>query len=95
MPSTSSTPDARRIFVELRMGDVLEVGGARIQLEFKKGQAARMVVRYGWHEETADRGNQVIITRSSIFGVKKTVFEVEGEKQDHGVYGVDTAAASR
>ncbi|WP_448677189.1 hypothetical protein [Delftia acidovorans] len=44
MPSTSSTPDARRIFVELRMGDVLEVGGARIQLEYKKGQAARMVV---------------------------------------------------
>ena len=44
MPSTSSTPDARRIFVELRMGDVLEVGGARIQLEFKKGQAARMVI---------------------------------------------------
>lgn len=44
MPTTSSTPDARRIFVELRMGDVLEVGGARIQLEYKKGQAARMVV---------------------------------------------------
>ena len=52
-------------------------------------------MRYGWHEETADRGNQVIITTSSIFGVKKTVFEVEGEKQDHGVYSVDTAAASR
>jgi len=44
MPSTCSTPDARRIFVELRMGDVLEVGGARIRLEYKKGQAARMVV---------------------------------------------------
>ena len=44
MLSTSSTPDARRIFVELRMGDVLEVGGARIQLEYKKGQAARMVI---------------------------------------------------
>lgn len=44
MLSTSSNPDARRIFVELRMGDVLEVGGARIQLEYKKGQAARMVV---------------------------------------------------
>jgi len=26
------------------MGDVLEVGGARIRLEYKKGQAARMVV---------------------------------------------------
>ncbi|SFB66234.1 hypothetical protein SAMN05444579_1454, partial [Delftia tsuruhatensis] len=29
------------------------------------------------------------------FGVKKSVFEIEGEKQDHGVYGIDTAAASR
>lgn len=44
MPSLPLPPDARRIFVELRMGDVLEVGGARIQLEYKKGQAARMVV---------------------------------------------------
>ena len=36
--------DTRRIFVELRAGDVLEVGGARIQLEYKKGQAARMAI---------------------------------------------------
>ena len=52
-------------------------------------------MRYGWHEETADRGNQVIITTSSIFGVKKTMFEVEREPQDHGVYSIDTAAATR
>lgn len=52
-------------------------------------------MRYGWHEETRDNGNQVVITTSSIFGVKKSVFEIEGEKQDHGVYGIDTAAASR
>jgi hypothetical protein len=44
MQAAASTPDTRRIFIELRVGDVLEVGGARIQLEFKKGQAARMVV---------------------------------------------------
>ncbi|WP_047472194.1 hypothetical protein [Delftia sp. ZNC0008] len=41
---TASTPDVRRIFMELRTGDVLEVGGVRIQLEYKKGQAARMVI---------------------------------------------------
>lgn len=39
-----STPDVRRIYMELRTGDVLEVGGVRIQMEYKKGQAARMVV---------------------------------------------------
>ena len=44
MQAAAPIPDARRIFVELRTGDVLEVGGARIQLEYKKGQAARMVV---------------------------------------------------
>lgn len=42
--ATASTPDVRRIFMELRTGDVLEVGGVRIQMEYKKGQAARMVV---------------------------------------------------
>ena len=36
--------ETRRIFMELRTGDVLEVGGVRIQLEYKKGQAARMVI---------------------------------------------------
>ncbi|KFJ11518.1 hypothetical protein DR66_2778 [Delftia acidovorans] len=42
--TTASAPDMRRIFIELRTGDVLEVGGVRIQLEYKKGQAARMVI---------------------------------------------------
>ena len=30
--------------MELRTGDVLEVGGVRIQMEYKKGQAARMSI---------------------------------------------------
>lgn len=30
--------------MELRTGDVLEVSGVRIQMEYKKGQAARMIV---------------------------------------------------
>lgn len=52
-------------------------------------------MRFGWHEETRDNGNQVVITTSSIFGIKKSVFEIEGVPQDHGVYAVDTAAATR
>ena len=52
-------------------------------------------MRYGWHEETADRGNQVIISTSSIFGVKKTTFDWDGVTHDQGVFAVDTAAAKR
>lgn len=52
-------------------------------------------MRYGWHEETRDNGNQVVITTSSIFGIKKSVFEMGGVAQDHGVYALDTAAAAR
>ena len=52
-------------------------------------------MRFGWYEETADRGNQVIITTSSIFGLKKSVFEMGGVAQDHGVFALDTAAATR
>lgn len=39
--------ETRRIFMELRTGDVLEVGGVRIQMQYKKGQTARMVVAAG------------------------------------------------
>ncbi|MEJ5151239.1 N4-gp56 family major capsid protein [Comamonas sp. MYb396] len=52
-------------------------------------------MRYGWHEETADRGNQVIITTSSIFGVKKSTFDWDGTAHDQGLFAVDTAAARR
>ena len=44
MAQATEATEARRIFMELRTGDVLEVGGVRIQLEYKKGQTARMVV---------------------------------------------------
>jgi N4-gp56 family major capsid protein len=52
-------------------------------------------MRYGWHEETADRGNQVIITTSSIFGFKKTTFNWDGVSHDQGLFAVDAAAAPR
>ena len=46
-------------------------------------------LRFDWNEETADRGNQVIISTSTIFGVKKTTFD----SKDYGVMALDTAAA--
>ncbi|WP_406626110.1 N4-gp56 family major capsid protein [Acidovorax sp. SDU_ACID1] len=52
-------------------------------------------MRYGWHEETRDNGNQVVITTSSIFGAKKSTFDWEGTKHDQGVYAIDAAAEPR
>ncbi|WP_019703338.1 N4-gp56 family major capsid protein [Paracidovorax oryzae] len=52
-------------------------------------------MRYGWHEETRDNGNQVVITTSSIFGVKKTTFDWDGVTHDQGVFAVETACAPR
>lgn len=52
-------------------------------------------MRYDWHEETRDNGNQVVITTSSIFGTKRTQYEIGGVMHDLGMYSVDTAAAAR
>lgn len=52
-------------------------------------------LRFDWHEETRDNDNQVVITSSSIFGVKKTTFTTASGAQDHGVFALDTAAAAR
>lgn len=46
-------------------------------------------LRFDWHEETRDNGNQLVISSSSIFGVKKTRFN----SKDYGVIAIDTAAA--
>jgi len=43
-------------------------------------------LRFGWHEETRDNGNQVVITTSTICGVKKTTFN----GKDYGVVAADT-----
>lgn len=51
-------------------------------------------MRFDWHEETRDNGNQVVITSGSIFGVKKVRFDIDGTAQDFGVIAVDTAAAA-
>jgi N4-gp56 family major capsid protein len=49
-------------------------------------------LRFDWNEEYEDRGNQVVITTSSIFGVKKTAFSINGTSRDFGVISLDTAA---
>jgi N4-gp56 family major capsid protein len=45
-------------------------------------------LRFDWHEESRDNGNQAVITTSSIFGVKKTTFN----GKDFGLMAIDTAA---
>ena len=46
-------------------------------------------LRFDWHEETRDNGNEIVISSSSIFGVKKTRFN----SMDYGVMAIDNAAA--
>ncbi len=48
-------------------------------------------LRFDWHEEQEDRGNQVVITTGSIFGIKKTAFTIDGVSRDFGVIALDTA----
>lgn len=47
-------------------------------------------MRMNWDEETDDRGNQLVITSGSIFGVKKVTFN----SLDFGVLSIDGAAAA-
>jgi N4-gp56 family major capsid protein len=46
-------------------------------------------LRYDWHEETRDNGNQVVISTNVIFGVKKCTFN----SKDYGAIAVDSYAA--
>jgi N4-gp56 family major capsid protein len=48
-------------------------------------------LRFDWNEEQVDRGNQVVITTASIFGVKKTAFTIDGVSRDFGSIALDTA----
>ncbi|MFO0315382.1 MAG: N4-gp56 family major capsid protein [bacterium] len=52
-------------------------------------------LRFDWHEETRDNGDKVVISTSSIFGIKKVTFTTDIGAQDFGVFALDTAAASR
>ncbi len=46
-------------------------------------------LRFDWNEEGRDNNNQVVISTSSIFGLKKTRFN----SKDYGCLALDTAAA--
>ena len=46
-------------------------------------------LRFDWHEEERDAGNQAVINTGAIFGVKKVSFN----GLDFGIMAVDTAAA--
>lgn len=47
-------------------------------------------LRFEWNEELEDRGNQVVITTGSIFGIKKSAFTIAGTSRDFGVISLDT-----
>lgn len=49
-------------------------------------------LRFDWNEETEDRGNQVVITTSSIAGIKKCAFTIDGTSRDFGAIALDTYA---
>lgn len=51
--------------------------------------------RFDWNEETRDNGDKVVITTSSIFGMKKVNFVTESGAQDFGAFALDTACATR
>jgi N4-gp56 family major capsid protein len=46
-------------------------------------------LRFSWHEETRDNGNQLVITSSTIVGIKKVTFN----GKDYGMIALDTYAA--
>lgn len=50
-------------------------------------------MRFKWYEETRDNGDKVVISTSSIFGMKKTKFTTPKGSQDFGLFSIDTAAA--
>lgn len=50
-------------------------------------------LRFDWHEELADRGNQLVINTHSIFGVKKCTYTIDGTAKDFGVISADVYAA--
>jgi N4-gp56 family major capsid protein len=50
-------------------------------------------LRFDWHEESQDRGNQAVITTASIFGVKKAAFTINGTSRDFGCIALDSYVA--
>lgn len=51
-------------------------------------------LRFDWNEESRDNGNMAVITTSTICGIKKTAFTIDGTSRDFGVMSLDTAIDS-
>ena len=47
-------------------------------------------MRFDWYEEARDNGDKVVITTSSIFGIKKCTFTTDNGVNDFGVFALDT-----
>jgi N4-gp56 family major capsid protein len=77
--SGSNLPAARALFMGRQAG-VVAFGSPGTGL------------RFDWHEESRDNGNQAVISTSSIFGVKKTAFTIDGTSRDFGLISLDTYA---
>jgi len=75
--ASSNVATARALFMGQQAG-VIAFGNAGAGL------------RFGWHEETRDNGNQIVITTSTICGVKKTTFN----GKDFGIMTLDTRNVS-
>ena len=79
----ANVPAARALFMGAQAG-VMAFGSPGTNL------------RFDWHEETRDNGDKVVISTSSIFGVKKVSFMTDTQgMQDFGLFSLDTAAAVR
>lgn len=50
-------------------------------------------LRFDWHEEMVDHGNELEISTSAIRGDKKTRFSVDGTARDFSLLSIDSAAA--
>lgn len=48
-------------------------------------------LRFDWNEESRDNGNMAVITTSTICGIKKTAYTIDGTSRDFGVMSLDTA----
>jgi N4-gp56 family major capsid protein len=52
--------------------------------------------RFSWHEETDDRGNQLVVDTGLVIGVQKCSYETTpggSTREDYGVITIDAAAA--
>jgi N4-gp56 family major capsid protein len=72
--SGSNVPAARALFLGQQAGAIAF------------GSAGGSELRFSWHEESRDNGNQVVITSNAIFGIKKCTFN----SRDFGVVAIDT-----